>query len=62
VEELADADGLHPKVIRQTLRLAFLSPAVTSAVLQGKQPAGLSLAQIPKLLPLPWAQQQRLLG
>jgi site-specific DNA recombinase len=62
VEKLAEADGLHPKVVRQALRLAFLSPAVTSAVLEGKQPAELSLAQIPKLLPLPWARHQRLLG
>jgi site-specific DNA recombinase len=52
----------HPKVVRQALRLAFLSPDLTSAILEGKQPAGLSLARIPKLLPLPWTEHQRLLG
>jgi site-specific DNA recombinase len=26
VEELADENKLHPKVVRQNLRLAFLSP------------------------------------
>jgi site-specific DNA recombinase len=62
VEKLAEAHGLHPKVVRQALRLAFLSPDVTSAALECKKPAGLSLARIPKLLPLPWAQHQRLLG
>jgi site-specific DNA recombinase len=62
VEKLAETEGLHPKVVRQALRLAFLSPDVTSAVLEGKQPAGLSLARIPTLLPLSWAQHQRLLG
>jgi DNA invertase Pin-like site-specific DNA recombinase len=62
VEKLAEAYGLHPKVVRQALRLAFLSPVVTSAVLECKQPAGLSLARIPTLLPLPWALHQRLLG
>jgi site-specific DNA recombinase len=62
VEKLAEAEGLHPKFVRQALRLAFLSPDVTAAVLGSKQPAGLSLARIPKLLPLPWAQHQRLLG
>jgi site-specific DNA recombinase len=62
VEKLAEAEGLHPKVVRQALRLAFLSPGVTAAVLEGKRPAGLSLAQIPKLLPLSWLQHQRLLG
>jgi len=62
IETLAEANRLHPKVVRQSLRLAFLSPDVTSAILEGGQPAGLSLSQIPKLLPLPWAEHQRLLG
>jgi site-specific DNA recombinase len=60
IESLAEANQLHPKVVRQALRLAFLSPAVTSAILEGSQPAGLSLSQIPKLLPLPWADQRML--
>jgi site-specific DNA recombinase len=62
VETLAEAEGLHPKVVRQALRLAFLSPVVTSAVLEGKQPAKLTLARVPMLLPLPWTQHQHLLG
>jgi site-specific DNA recombinase len=62
IEALAAASDLHPKVIRQNLRLAFLSPDVTSAILEGSQPAGLSLARIPKLLPLPWADYQHLIG
>jgi site-specific DNA recombinase len=62
IEDLADANGLHPKVVRQALRLAFLSPEVTSAVLEGRQPAGLALAQITKLLPLQWTEHQRMLG
>jgi site-specific DNA recombinase len=61
IEQLAEANRLHPKVVRQALRLAFLSPDVTSAVLEGRLPAGFSLAQIPKLLPLPWAAHRRLL-
>jgi DNA invertase Pin-like site-specific DNA recombinase len=61
IEALAEANRLHPKVVRQALRLAFLSPDVTSAVLDGRLPAGFSLAQIPKLLPLPWAAHRRLL-
>jgi hypothetical protein len=62
VESLAEANCLHPKVVRQALRLAFLSPDVTSAILENRQPAGLSLAQIPKLLPLKWTEHRRLLG
>jgi len=62
IEALATANHLHPKVVRQALRLAFLSPDVTSAVLEGSQPAMLSLARVPKLLPLPWTEHKRLLG
>jgi site-specific DNA recombinase len=60
IEALAKANRLHPKVVRQNLRLAFLSSDVTSSILEGQQPAGLSLARIPKLLPLPWAQHHPL--
>ncbi|SDT55997.1 recombinase family protein [Bradyrhizobium canariense] len=62
VEELAETNSIHPKVVRQALRLAYLSPEITSAVLEGKQPSTLTLARIPKLLPLSWAMQRRPLG
>jgi len=62
IEALAEANRLHPKVIRQALRLAFLSPDVTSAILEGRQHTGLSLARIPKLLPLPWTEHRPLLN
>jgi site-specific DNA recombinase len=62
IETLAAANRLHPKVVRQALRLAFLSPEVTSAILKGSQPAALSSARVPKLLPLSWTEHQSLLG
>jgi site-specific DNA recombinase len=62
VERLAEANRLHPKMVRQALRLAFLSPEITSAILEGREPTTLSLARIPKLLPLPWADHRHLLG
>jgi site-specific DNA recombinase len=62
IEALAEANRLHPKVVRQALRLAFLSPDVTSAIIDGGQPSGLSLAQIPKLLPLHWTEHRHLLN
>jgi site-specific DNA recombinase len=40
IEQLAEANRLHPKVVRQALRLAFLSPELTSAVLEGRQSQG----------------------
>lgn len=57
VEALAASVDLHPKVVRQELRYAFLAPAIIAAILNGDQPANLSLARIPKILPLAWSEQ-----
>jgi DNA invertase Pin-like site-specific DNA recombinase len=57
IEDLAAAAGYNPKVIRQGLRLAFLAPELTAAVLDGEMP--IRLKQIPKLLPLSWREQRR---
>jgi DNA invertase Pin-like site-specific DNA recombinase len=60
IEDLAAAADLHPKVIRQGLRLAFLPPDLTKAALEGD--ATVAVKQIPKLLPLSWREQQRSVG
>jgi site-specific DNA recombinase len=57
IESLATAAKLHPKVIRQALRLGFLTPDITKAILQGSQSPSLSLAAIPFALPLRWSEQ-----
>jgi site-specific DNA recombinase len=54
IEDLAAANALHPKVVRQGLRLAFLSPTITSAILDGER--DLKLKQLPKSLPFNWDQ------
>jgi site-specific DNA recombinase len=59
VGELAATAKLHPKIIRQALRLAFLSPKITSGILVGSQQA-LKLRQIPKQLPLDWSSHHSL--
>lgn len=62
VEALAESVKLHPKVVRQELRYAFLAPSITEAILTGEQPPTLTLARIPKTLPLTWSGQSRALG
>ncbi len=57
VEALATSVKLHPKLLRQELRYAFLAPRITAAILNGDQPQTLSLARIPKTLPLAWSDQ-----
>lgn len=57
IEDLAAAANIHPKVVRQGLRLAFLPPELTMLALDGT--AALELKQIPKGLPLSWSEQDR---
>lgn len=59
IEDLAEAVSLHPKVIRQGLRLAFLPPELTAAALSGE--ACVALRAVPKALPLAWSEQRELL-
>jgi site-specific DNA recombinase len=62
-EALADANRLHPKVVRLALRLAFLSPDITAAIMVGSPTTKIAtLAAIPKTLPLSWTQQASGLG
>jgi DNA invertase Pin-like site-specific DNA recombinase len=58
IEHLAAAANYNPKVIRQGLRLAFLAPDISDAILHGDAPFRLN--RIPKLLPLSWCEQRQL--
>jgi hypothetical protein len=48
--------------VRRALRLAFLSPGVTSTILKGDRTEWLALRQIPKRLPLAWSAHRGLCG
>ena len=54
VEALARAVGLHPKHIRNSSRLAFLSPTATKAILDGQQRATLTLGDLDEEIALSW--------
>jgi hypothetical protein len=58
IETLAEDVRLHPKIIRQQIRLAFLIPSITEAVITGEAGHTPTLVAIPKTLPLSWSKQQ----
>ena len=61
--EIAAATGHAESYIRTRSQLAFLSPAIQSAILEGRQPTNLTLERIiRKPLPLDWDAQARLYG
>jgi hypothetical protein len=59
IEELAKRFGLDRGHVGLTLNLAFLSPSITRAILQGQQPPGLRLVHLLNArLPRLWSAQE----
>ncbi len=54
VEELALDAGLHPKVVRKRIRLAYLPPDVTKSILQGTQPVRMTVRDLVALATVGW--------
>jgi hypothetical protein len=55
--ELAKAEKVNDSYLSRILRLTLLSPAITEAILSGRQPPGLELADLLKSFPIEWAEQ-----
>jgi site-specific DNA recombinase len=63
LQELASRDGISRRYIRRLICLAFLSPELVEASLQGRQPVTLTATRLTELdLPLDWTEQHRLLA
>src|SRR4051794_17269046 len=63
LQELAKRDGISRRYIRRLVGLAFLSPQLVEAILQGRQPVALTATRLTELdLPLDWTEQQKLLA
>ena len=63
LQELAKRDGISRRYIRRLIGLAFLSPQLIEAILQGRQPVALTATRLTELdLPLDWTEQQKLLA
>jgi hypothetical protein len=61
VESLAAREGRTERSIRMTLSLAFLSPALAQAAVDGRLPCGFGVKRLMDL-PLIWPDQWRALG
>ena len=64
IGEIADDEGLTRSYVTRVLRLAFLAPRITEAILGGRQPPHLTADRLIRSsrLPLAWQEQRRLLG
>src|SRR5262249_9737134 len=63
LEELAKRDGISRRYIRRLVDLAFLSPRLIDAILEGRHPIALTATGMSELdLPLDWGEQHELLA
>ncbi len=60
IEDLAAAENINPSYVSRVLRLALLSPKVVHAILDGKQPAWLTMKELLKPSPAEWPEQERI--
>jgi hypothetical protein len=60
-QEIAIRDGRSPRSINMMLSLAFLSPAIVAAAIEGRLPRGIGVTRLVDL-PSDWARQHEMLG
>ncbi len=59
IEDLAAAEKINPSYVSRILRLAYLSPVVVQAILDGKHPAWLTMRHLLEPFPTDWKQQEK---
>jgi site-specific DNA recombinase len=64
VADLAVQEKLSPSYVALLLRLTFLAPDITRAILEGRQPGGFTAQKLVTYsgLPLGWPEQRQVLG
>jgi hypothetical protein len=64
LSELAEREGIMGSYFTRLVRLAFLAPDITQAILEGRHPPDLTAARLMRdtRFPLEWTEQRKLLG
>jgi hypothetical protein len=60
VRELAAAERVCHSYVSRVLKLTLLAPELVEAILDGRQPRGLTAQELLRELPLTWEEQRRL--
>ena len=62
IEDMAKSENLSPSFVSRILRLAYLSPTVVEAILDGKYPAQLTMKDLMEPFPMEWDAQAKHFG
>ena len=60
--QLAEKEKINASYLARILRLTLLAPDIVEAVLDGRQPKGLLLADLMKTFPVEWGKQRTFFG
>ncbi len=62
IDEMAAAERINASYVCRVLRLTLLAPDIVEAVLDGRQPAEMTLAVLMKPFPVEWSGQNMAFG
>ncbi len=58
LNELAEAEEINPSYLSRIYRLTLLAPDIVEAILDGRQPRALQLADLMDEMPVEWERQR----
>ena len=58
IEEVAAAEKINASYVGRVLRLTLLAPEIIEAIMEGRQPAGMTMAGLLTGFPVVWAEQR----
>jgi len=58
IDELAAAEKINSSYVSRVLRLTLLAPGLVEAILDGRQPEGMTLPGLMEPFPVEWEQQR----
>ena len=59
IDELAKAETINSSYVSRVLRLTLLAPDIVEAILDGRQPEGMTLPGLMQPFPVEWREQLR---
>ena len=58
IKDLAAAEKINSSYVSRLLRLTLLAPCIVEAILDGRQPAGMTLPRLIEPFPVEWERQK----
>jgi hypothetical protein len=60
IEDMAKSENISPSFVSRILRLAYLSPTIVEAILDGMYPAHLTMKDLMEPFPVEWESQEQI--